>query len=149
MKQDPDMRFDHLGVLAKDIAAGRPHLAAVFGVREWTEVFSDPVHQVRVQFGRDPSGVVYELIEPLGDTSPVAGALAKGQNILNHVAYRVTDLELTAEALREKRCLPLGPAAPAVAFNGQPIQFFLTPLRIILEIIQGQTHDHKFSPRTY
>jgi hypothetical protein len=36
----------------------------------WSEAFVDDVNGVIVQFGRDDSGICYELIEPLGPDSP-------------------------------------------------------------------------------
>jgi methylmalonyl-CoA/ethylmalonyl-CoA epimerase len=144
MTQPLRMTFDHLGVVCKGISVGRPHMVSVFGVRQWTDSFVDPIQKVVVQFGSDPSGIVYELIEPSGPDSPIAATLVKGQNLLNHVAYRVPDLEQAARDLRAKRCMPLGPAAPATAFGGNHIQFFLTPLRFILELIQGQLPPHEF-----
>ena len=110
----------------------------------WTQIFEDPIHRVVVQFGQDNSGIVYELVAPLGQGSPIAQALAKGQNLLNHVAYRTPSLEQAALALRGLGCIPLGRPAPAVAFGGQPVQFFLTPVRIILEVVQGQATVHSF-----
>jgi len=145
MIHSTNLTFDHLGVICKSISAGRPHMFSVFGVRHWTSSFFDPIQKVVVQFGRDPSGIVYELIEPAGPDSPIAATLAKGQNLLNHVAYRVPHLETAAKDLRAKRCMPLGVAAPATAFGGNYIQFFLTPLRFILELIQGELPLHEFT----
>ncbi len=140
----PAYAFDHIGVVVSDVHWGRPRLAPLWGVARWTGIFEDPIHRVVVQFGRDASGIVYELVAPLGDSSPIATALAKGQNLLNHVAYRTPDLAAAAAVLRRQGCIPLGRPAPAVAFGGQPVQFFLTPVRIILEVVQGQATVHRF-----
>jgi len=140
----PDMTFDHIGVVVARVEQYRPVLARVFGVSRFTEVFRDPLHKVIVQFGQDPSGIVYELIEPLGDDSPVAKVMRSGQNILNHVAYLVPDLARAAARLRSQGGLPLTGPAPAVAFGGNPVQFFLTPLRIVLELVEGRTPAHDF-----
>lgn len=144
MSQALAYAFDHIGVVVPAVDWGRPRLAPLWGVGRWTRVFEDPVHKVIVQFGRDMSGIVYELVAPLNDDAPIAQALAKGQNLLNHVAYRTPDLAAAALALRGQGCIPLGRPAPAVAFGGQPVQFFLTPVRIILEVVQGAAWAHRF-----
>ena len=137
------MEFDHLGVVVADLATGRAHVSALLPVSAWTDVFQDPVQQVSVQFGHDRSGMCYELIAPSGDASPVAAALRNKANILNHVGYRVRDLDAEAARLREQRCIPLGPAAPAVAFGGARIQFFLSRYGFIVELIETE-RQHSF-----
>lgn len=144
MSQAPAYAFDHIGVVVPAVDWGRPRLAPLWGVNAWTRVFTDPIHGVTVQFGRDASNIVYELVAPLGEDAPISQALKKGQNLLNHVAYRTPDLLTAAAVLRGQGCIPLGLPAPAVAFGGQPVQFFLTPLRIILEVVQGAATVHRF-----
>jgi methylmalonyl-CoA/ethylmalonyl-CoA epimerase len=73
------LMFDHV----REIEAGQEFLRAGPGIREWTEVFVDEGIGVYVQFGRGKDGPCYELIAPLGEASPVAGALRGGKHILN------------------------------------------------------------------
>lgn len=96
----------------------------------------DPLLKVRVQFCTDTSGIRYELVAPHGEGSPVTGALARGTNILNHVAYEVDDLNAAAGRLREQGAMPLGPALPAIAFGGRRVMFFLTQLRFVVELVE-------------
>ncbi len=140
------MKFDHLGVVVPDLGTGRERLTGIFSIRDWTEEFADPVNKVYVQFGRDPSGVCYELVAPLGDDSPIAGALRNQRAILNHVAYLVADLTAGAAHLREQSSIPVGAPKPAIAYNGRLIQFFVTPLRFIVELIEAPDHAHSFRP---
>ena len=98
------------------------------------------MQEVCVQFGKDSSGIQYELIAPLTDSSPVATSLRQGKNILNHVAYLVPSLDEHATKLREVGCLPVDPPKPAVAFEGARIQFFFSPLRYLLELIEDAAH---------
>ncbi len=137
-------QFDHVGVVVADIAAGREHFQSLFGVEEWTEVFPDPVNGVYVQFGRDKSGTCYELVTPLGAESPIARALKAGNPILNHIAYLTDDLAASAADLRTQRCIPATEPRPAVAYNGKNIQFFVSPLRFIVELIEAFDHRHEF-----
>lgn len=72
----------------------------------------------------------------LAGGDPVTPVLRSGRNILNHVAYRCTDLDQTVQKLRLAGCLPLGEAKPAAAFAGRRIIFVLTPCRVIFELIE-------------
>jgi methylmalonyl-CoA/ethylmalonyl-CoA epimerase len=138
------MKFDHIGIVVNDLAEGRRHLHAIFGIERWTEVFEDRGIGVLVQFGVGVDGPCYELIAPLGDGAPVSGALRSGKAILNHVAYLVEDLELAADALQDEACVPVIGAKPAVAYHGRRVQFFQSPLRFLIEIIEASGHQHQF-----
>jgi methylmalonyl-CoA/ethylmalonyl-CoA epimerase len=132
------MIFDHIGIFVRDIELGKEKLASVLPIARWSETFDDPGIKVRVAFGTDTSGIRYELVAPFGEPSPVSGALAAGRDLLNHVAYRVPDLDAAARSLREARAMPLGPAQPAVAFGGARVMFFLTPLKFVVELIDAR-----------
>ena len=147
------MLFDHIGFVVRDLVAGRETLRDGLGISEWTEAFRDPVNDVIVQFGRTPvgrpeapgdPGICYELITPLSSASPVTAALARGVNLLNHVAYRVAALGAEADRLEEAGFLVLGPPKPAVAYGGKPIQFFLSRTRLMIELIEAPAHQHVY-----
>jgi len=138
------MKFDHMGVITATLAEGRREMIACLGIREWTQEFTDTVNQVHVQFGRDASGICYELLAPLHEQSPIANALRKRSNILNHVAYLVSDLAAEAERLQSAGAVPTGEPKPAIAYQNRRIQFFLTPLRFIVELIEAPEHQHVY-----
>jgi methylmalonyl-CoA/ethylmalonyl-CoA epimerase len=106
-------------------------------IADLSEPIEDPGLKVRIQFATDTSGVRYELVAPFGEGDPVSGVLTSGQAILNHVAYRVADLDAALARLRAEGALPLGPPSPAVAFGGRRVVFLLTRLRFILELVEG------------
>lgn len=144
MSSDSNLTFDHLGLVVPDLATAREHLARTLGITSWSQVFDDANIGVSVQFGSGPTSPVFELITPLGDTSPIARALSSGRNILNHVAYLTPNLDASAALLREQGCYPAGESTPAIAYAGKRVQFFLSPLRFIIEIIEAPTHRHIF-----
>jgi len=141
-------QFDHLGLVARSLAKGRRGIGEALGISHWTEEIEDPVNGVRLQFGRDRAGVVYELLEPLDATSPVYPALASGRAILNHVAYLVPNLGGAAEILRSGGAGPTSEPKPAIAYGGARIQFFITSVRMIVELIEAPGHQHHFSVPT-
>ena len=136
--------FDHLGLLVKNLAKGRAILTSMFDIREWTDEIVDAGNGVRIHFGRDPAGVVYELLEPLDEDSPVYPALKSAKAILNHVAYRTRDIDAAGARLRKAGCAPVSPPRPAIAYGGRPIQFFVSPLRLIVELIEAPDHAHAY-----
>ena len=147
MCMEPDASqwaFDHLAIVVKAVEKGRSTLSQALGVKEWTQVIDDPVNGVRLQFGRCPSGMVYELLEPIDHSSPVHAALTSRKALLNHIAYRVDDLDRGAERLYAAGCSPAGAPKPAVAYGGALIQFFVTPERFIVELIEAPSHAHLF-----
>ena len=138
------LRFDHIGLVVADMAEGRAFLESTFGLDRWTEVFEDPGIGVYVQFGRTEEGPCYELIAPLGETSPVSTALKRGINILNHVAYLTDDLDRDAAMLQEKGAVMAGPPKPAVAYGGARVQFWITAQRFMVELIEAPQHEHAY-----
>ncbi len=138
------MQFDHIGVIASSLEAGRAALKAVLEISSWTEELADPVNHVYVQFGADASGVCYELIVPFGEESPVAKALSSGKNILSHVAYLVPDLAKAGDRLRAAGAVATSDPKPALAYGGKQIQFFMTPMRMMIELIEAPGHRHRY-----
>ena len=49
------------------------------------------------------------------------------------------DVRTSVSKLRETGCVPLGTPQPALAFNGARVIFFLTPLKLIFELIEDES----------
>lgn len=137
-------RFDHIGVVVKSLGVARSTFESLLGIIEWTRPLEDPVNGVHILFGRDPTGLVHELLAPIDETSPVYRALKTRTNLLNHTAYLVPSLSDGAAHLRAARCFPAADPQPAIAYGGAPIQFFVTPLGTIIELIEAPEHQHHF-----
>jgi methylmalonyl-CoA/ethylmalonyl-CoA epimerase len=138
------LKFDHVGLVVSEIEAGRRFLADAFQIEDWTDVFADPGIGVYVQFGWAEGGPCYELIAPLGENSPVSTALKSNKNILNHVAYLVKDIAVEGDKLRALGSMPVGAPQPAVAYGGSDVQFFISPLRFMIELIEAPRHRHAY-----
>ena len=65
--------------------------------------------------------------------------------MLNHLAYRVADIERGAEHLEQQGCFALSPPNPAVAFDGALIQFFYSPMHFLIELIEQETSNHAYT----
>jgi methylmalonyl-CoA/ethylmalonyl-CoA epimerase len=130
------VKFDHIGLFVADLETGRQKLSALLPIVYESIPIDDAGLKVRIQFCTDSSGIRYELVAPFGEGNPVSGVLESGRTILNHVAYLVVDLKAETARLRRQGAIPIGPAKPAIAFNGRLVMFFLTPLRFIIELIE-------------
>ena len=130
------MQFDHIGLVVPDLASGVAYCRDVLGLNRFSVAVEDPLQRVWVQFVHDEHGLCYELVAPVGEDSPVTQVIKTRRNVINHLAYRVPSLQEGAVRLREQRHLPLGPSQPAVAFGGAHVQFFLSPLGHIVELIE-------------
>ncbi len=142
--RDDGLRFDHLGVVVKRLDSGRARMSRLLSIADWTSPVDDHINGVRLQFGRDPAGMVYELLEPLGEDSPVYPALKTGMAILNHVAYLTPDLSVAAAHLASAGAARASDPKPAIAYGGRLIQFFVTPLTFVIELIEAPGHAHAF-----
>lgn len=131
------MKFDHIGIFVPSIATGRKYLESILHVSNWTEPVDDPIQKVSVQFGTDLLGICYEIVAPCGENNPVDVLLSQSKNILNHVAYKVDNIDIEIERLIGERCILVSGPSPAKAFNNNNIAFLYTPLRFIIELIEN------------
>jgi Glyoxalase/Bleomycin resistance protein/Dioxygenase superfamily len=134
---DKQMTLDHIGFLTKDVEREMTAFEALLGEIVWSPRIVDPLQDVAARFGRTPGGLVYELIQPLSETSPIARSLKERKNVLNHVCYRHPILEVRAAELRAEGFFPVTEAKPGAAFHGALVQFFYHPNGMMLEIIEG------------
>jgi methylmalonyl-CoA/ethylmalonyl-CoA epimerase len=80
-----------------------------------------PAHGVTVVFVELPNTKI-ELLQPLGETSPIAGYLAKNPNGgLHHVCYEVPDITAARDHLVAAGAKVLG--EPKIGAHGKPVLF--------------------------
>ncbi len=141
-------RLNHVGVATPSIEASLGHYRDVMGATLRHAPFDLPAQGVRVCFVDTPgeggtAGTQIELIEPLGEGSPIHGFLAKnpagGQH---HLCYEVADIG-EARAWFEgqgKRLL----GETRIGAHGTPI-FFVHPKDmngVLTEIMETPKGDH-------
>ena len=145
-----ELIFDHLGIIVADLAQGQKFLEGALGISRWSEVIDDHGLGVSVQFGASVVGVgpVYELVAPLGSASPIAGQLGRGKGVLNHLAYRTSDLQASTAHLRATGCFATAEPQPARAYGGALVQFWVSPLRFLIELIAKTEHEHALLSRS-
>ena len=135
-------RLNHVGVATSSIAASVAHYREVMGAEAVREAFDLPAQGVRVCFVDTPNCQI-ELIEPLGEGSPIAAFLAKnplgGQH---HVCFEVPDIHEAKAWFEAKGARVLG--EPRIGAHGTMI-FFLHPKDmggVLTEIMESPKQAH-------
>ena len=82
-----------------------------------------PLHGVTTAFIELPNTNI-ELLEPLGDNSPIAKYLKRNINGgVHHICYEVHDIKLAIEKLKKNKCKVLGDGIPREGAHGKPVIF--------------------------
>ena len=116
-------RLNHVGVATPSIETSVALYRDLLGATEAGETFDLPAQGVRVCFIDLPNSQI-ELIEPLGEASPIHGFLAKNPKGGQHpVCYEVEDSLAARDALRARGATILGTGEPRIGAHGTPIVF--------------------------
>ena len=82
-----------------------------------------PEHGVTVVF-IDTGNTKIELLEPLGEASPIAAFLARNPSGgMHHVCYEVDDILAARDRLKEAGARVLGDGDPRTGAHGKPVLF--------------------------
>jgi methylmalonyl-CoA/ethylmalonyl-CoA epimerase len=115
-------RLNHVAIAVPDLAAAsavyRDTLGAVV-----TEPQALPEHGVTVVF-IDTGNTKVELLEPLGENSPIAAFLAKNPaGGMHHICYEVDDIIAARDRLKSAGARVLGDGNPRIGAHGKPVLF--------------------------
>jgi methylmalonyl-CoA/ethylmalonyl-CoA epimerase len=117
-------RLNHVGVATPSIERSLELYRTMFGAEPHAEPFELPVQGVRVCFVDTPNSQI-ELIEPLGESSPIVKFLEKnpagGQH---HVCFETRHIDEAREWFEEQGARILGPTR--IGAHGTPV-FFIHP----------------------
>ena len=115
-------RLNHIALAVPDLATATATYKAALGAKV-SEVQDLPEHGVRVVFVELPNTKV-ELLEPLGEASPITVFLEKNPSGgMHHVCYEVTDLAAAAAQLQAEGLRVLGDGTPKIGAHGLPVLF--------------------------
>jgi methylmalonyl-CoA/ethylmalonyl-CoA epimerase len=131
------MTIDHIGIVVGSLDDAARYYTACFSLRAVGGRVVDPLQDVELQFLEDECGTRLELIRPLTADSPAARALKHGGG-LNHICYRVADLEASVQALVAHDAKVVREPLPAVAFNGRRVAFLYTRQRELVEFVEAE-----------
>lgn len=115
-------RLNHVALAVPDLDAAvatyRDTLGATISAPQ-----ALPEHGVTVVF-IDVGNTKIELLEPLGDASPIAAFLAKAPSGgMHHVCYEVDDIIAARDHLKASGARVLGNGEPKTGAHGKPVLF--------------------------
>ncbi len=115
-------RLNHVAIAVKDLAAATALYRDTLGA-EVSAPLPQPDHGVTVVFITLPNTKI-ELLEPLGDGSPVAKFLEKNADGgIHHVCYEVDDILAARDRLKSGGARVLGDGNPRIGAHGKPVLF--------------------------
>src|SRR3974377_113160 len=115
-------RLNHVAIAVRDIAKAakvyRDTLGANVSVAE-----KQPAHGVTTIFITLPNTKI-ELLEPLGEGSPIAKFLDKNPaGGIHHVCYEAPDIRFARDTLKAQGARVLGDGEPKIGAHGKPVLF--------------------------
>ena len=115
-------RVNHIAIAVPDLAAAVASYRDVLGAKV-TAPQTLPEHGVTVVFVELPNTKV-ELLEPLGEGSPITAFLEKNPaGGMHHICYEVADILAARDRLVEGGARILGDGSPKTGAHGKPVLF--------------------------
>jgi methylmalonyl-CoA/ethylmalonyl-CoA epimerase len=115
-------RLNHVAIVVPDLAAASALYRHTLGARV-SPPQALPAHGVSVVFVELPNTRI-ELLEPLGDASPVRGFLERNPSGgMHHLCYEVDDIIAARDRLIARGARVLGGPEPRPGAHGKPVLF--------------------------
>ena len=115
-------RLNHVAIAVKDLEASTALYRDTLGARV-SQPQPEPEHGVTVVFV-DTGNSKVELLEPLGEASPIAAFLAKNPSGgMHHLCFEVPDILAAATTLQSGGARLLGDGRPKTGAHGKPVLF--------------------------
>ena len=115
-------RLNHVAIAVKDIKSASEVYKKKLGA-EVSEIVQQPDHGVSTVFITLPNTKI-ELLEPLGENSPIAKFLERNPDGgVHHVCYEVDDILAARDQLKATGARVLGDGNPKIGAHGKPVLF--------------------------
>jgi methylmalonyl-CoA/ethylmalonyl-CoA epimerase len=115
-------RLNHVAIAVCDIAKASAVYRDTLGADVSAKV-AQPDHGVSTVFITLPNTKI-ELLEPLGEGSPIAKFLEKNPDGgIHHVCYEVDDIRAARDRLKGQGARVLGDGEPKIGAHGKPVLF--------------------------
>jgi methylmalonyl-CoA/ethylmalonyl-CoA epimerase len=115
-------RLNHVAIAVTDLDRSTTLYRDTLGARV-SPPLPQPEHGVTVVFVELPNTKI-ELLEPLGDNSPIAKFLEKNSDGgMHHVCYEVDNIRAARDKLKASGARVLGDGEPKVGAHGKPVLF--------------------------
>ena len=127
-------RLNHIAVAVTNLDAGIKIYKDIFGV-QISKKLALPKHGVTTVFVK-LSNTNIELLEPLGQDSPISNFLIKNRSGgVHHLCYEVSNIKESAQYLTNKGYKILGDGIPREGAHGKPV-IFLHPKQFMGTLIE-------------
>jgi methylmalonyl-CoA/ethylmalonyl-CoA epimerase len=115
-------RLNHVAIAVRDIAKASAVYRDTLGAEISAKV-AQPDHGVSTVFINLPNTKI-ELLEPLGDGSPINKFLDKNPDGgIHHLCYEVDDIIAARDTLKAQGARVLGDGEPKIGAHGKPVMF--------------------------
>jgi len=115
-------RLNHVAIAVPDLAAAAAKYRDTLGA-EVSAPLSLPEHGVTTVFVTLPNTKI-ELLEPLGEGSPIAKFLERNPDGgIHHLCYEVEDISVARDKLKAQGARILGDGEPKRGAHGKPVLF--------------------------
>lgn len=115
-------RLNHVAIVVPDVRAAAALYRNALGA-EVSEPVALPPHGVTVVFVELPNTKI-ELLEPLGEKSPVRGFLERNPSGgMHHLCYEVEDILAARDRLVAQGARVLGDGEPKIGAHDKPVLF--------------------------
>ena len=115
-------RVNHIAIAVPDLAAATASYRDTLGAKV-SQAQALPEHGVTVVFVELENTKV-ELLEPLGEGSPIAAFLDKNPSGgMHHICYEVADILAARDQLSATGARVLGSGEPKIGAHGKPVLF--------------------------
>jgi methylmalonyl-CoA/ethylmalonyl-CoA epimerase len=115
-------RLNHVAIAVPDLAAAAAKYRDTLGAKVSASV-PLPEHGVTTVFVELPNTKI-ELLEPLGDGSPIAKFLERNaEGGIHHLCYEVDDIRAARDQLKAAGARVLGDGEPRIGAHGKPVMF--------------------------
>ena len=114
--------INHIAIAVPDLETAAARWRDTLGA-DVSAPQSLPEHGVRIVFVTQPNSKV-ELMEPLGESSPIAAFLARNPyGGMHHICYEVSDIRAARDRLVDDGARVLGDGEPRTGAHGNPVLF--------------------------
>ncbi|MEZ5789484.1 MAG: methylmalonyl-CoA epimerase [Nitratireductor sp.] len=115
-------RLNHVAIAVPSLEAATSLYANTLGART-SAPQALPEHGVTVVFVELPNTKI-ELLEPLGEGSPIAAFLERNASGgIHHICYEVDDILAARDRLKSEGARVLGDGNPKIGAHGKPVLF--------------------------
>jgi methylmalonyl-CoA/ethylmalonyl-CoA epimerase len=130
MAQDPGRkgnrdligRLNHVAIAVRDLENAAAIYRDLLGA-EISAAVPQPDHGVTTVFVTLPNTKI-ELLEPLGDASPITKFLERNPDGgIHHICYEVPDIRAARDALKAGGARVIGDGEPKMGAHGKPVLF--------------------------